>query len=60
MISSPPTNQSRRRPDNNIDPINLRNRRMNIEQVLLVDDDPSIRKIAEISLSRVGNVSKSL
>ena len=27
---------------------------MNIEQVLLVDDDPSIRKIAEISLSRVG------
>ncbi len=27
---------------------------MRIEQVLLIDDDPSIRKIAEISLSRVG------
>ncbi len=27
---------------------------MRLEQVLLIDDDPSIRKIAEISLSRVG------
>lgn len=26
-----------------------------IEQVLLIEDDPSIRKIAEISLSKVGN-----
>jgi two-component system, OmpR family, response regulator len=28
---------------------------MRIEQVLLVDDDASIRKVAEISLSKVGN-----
>jgi len=28
---------------------------MKIEQVLLIDDDPSIRRIGEISLSRVGN-----
>lgn len=27
---------------------------MNIEKVLIVDDDPAIRRVAEISLSRVG------
>ncbi len=28
---------------------------MQIDRVLMVDDDPSIRKIAEICLTRVGN-----
>ncbi|HEY9678934.1 MAG TPA: response regulator [Drouetiella sp.] len=33
---------------------------MTIEHVLLVDDDPNIRKIAEISLSKVGKWRVSL
>lgn len=28
---------------------------MNIQRVLIVDDDPAIRKVAELSLSRVAN-----